>query len=137
MLKTNNLREFIEYLNESLKAGDAVLVLLHEVDERHNGGDEHINRDDKRGIVAERYLSVVEEKSARDEHYDVEHIRDKGRAGVELSHRVICVASRFNEGFIALFKLFSLFVGVCEGFRHSYAGNAALQRGVYHCNRLT
>ena len=41
----------IKNFKEALKAGNTVLVLLHEADKSGNGGDEQIDRNDKRGIV--------------------------------------------------------------------------------------
>ena len=48
-------------LEEPLEARHAVLVLLHEVDERHDRVDEHVYGHDERGVVAEGDLPVVQE----------------------------------------------------------------------------
>ena len=124
------LRLFIHDLAEALEAGDAVFELLHEVDEGHDGIDEHIDGDDEGAVIPELNLAPIEEEAAGDEDHDIEDIRDEGVAGMEAAHGVIGIPAGEAEPAVALLKLLLLLVRVGEGLGDPDAADGAFQGGV-------
>ena len=141
VLKVARVRAFlfgllVHDLEEALEAGHAVLILLHEVDQRGHRPYELIDRHDERRVIAEVDLARVHEQAARQHDHDVEHVGDERRGGEELRHRPVGLLARLDELGVALLELFGLLVGVGEGLRHAYAGNAALKRRIDHGDAL-
>ena len=114
-------------LQKPLKAGHAVLILLHKVDEGHDGGDKEVDRNDKGRILGEVDAAAVEEETAGNENDNVEHIGDEGGHGVELSHGLVGLATGGNEHSVALLEFLLLLIGVGEGLRNTDTRNTALK----------
>ena len=121
------LRLLVHDLHEALEARDAGLVLLHEVDQGHNGRDEKIDRDHEGRVIPQQDRAVVKEQTARNENDNVEHIGDEGGHGVELSHGLVGLAAGRNEHSVSLLEFLLLLIGVGEGLRNTDTRNAALK----------
>ena len=126
----------VHYFDKPLEPGDAVLVLLHEVDERHDRRDEDADRHDEGRIVAERDFVIIEKQSARDEHDDVEDIGDEAGSGVELTHSLVRGAPRADELPVSDLEFFGFLFGIGEGFGDADAGDRGLESGVDLGDRL-
>ena len=81
--------------------------------------------------VAMDVLSVIEEKTARDNDNYVENVGNKGSRRVELSHCLEGAASRIHEELVATLELLLLLVCIGERLRYANARDAALKGGVY------
>jgi len=103
------------------------LVLLHEVDQRHDGGDEKVDSEEKGGIVGKGDDAVEHEKTACDENDHVENISDERGCRMELPHGFVGILAGVDECGVAFFKLFFFFFGVGEGFGHADALNRAFK----------
>ena len=125
---------FVHNLQKAFKTRDAVLELLHKIDERRDRRQKEIDGHQKCRIIAEVDLSLIEEQSARNQDDDIENICYKGRRGMELPHRLVGFAARFHEFAVAHLEFFHFFVGIGERLGHADAGNAALQGGVDLCD---
>ena len=115
------LGSLVHYLKKSLKARNAVLVLLHKVYKRHNGTYKQVYGHDKGGIVAEKYLTVIKKQPSRYKHYYVEDIGDKRRSRMKAPHRLVCVVTRHGKAAVALLKFLLFLFCVVESLCHSDA----------------
>ena len=121
---------FVHDLDEALEARGAVLVLLHEVDQRVHGAYEKVHGHDERRVVAERDSPRIEEQSARDQDYYVEHVRDELGGREEPRHRFVGAARGADEFLVALLELFDLPRRVRVRFCDADSRDAALDRRV-------
>ena len=127
----------VHNFQKALKTRYAVLVLFHEVYKRHDGRDKQAYGYRKRRIVAHANKVFRHEKSARDEHDDIENIGDEGSGGVELPHRLICVRTGADETTVAFFEFLRLLFGIVKRLCDAYSRNAAFKGGVDFGHRLT
>ena len=133
------LHRLVHDFDKALKAGDAGLVLLHEIDKRHDRRDEQADGCDKGGIVSQLHdltaKRAEQDQSPRNQHDDVKHIGDKGGCRVELSHGAVCFGARLDIGAVPLLEFFLFLCLIGERLGHADAGNTAFQRGVDLRNR--